>query len=129
MCGLQRRLPLQQRAEFLFELFLVEQLPAGDAIDLRAQFRDTVLIGELHFRLPSDQAGEHAVAEGEIGSGRDRPHAHDDQSSDHDPECDRADAHLAAAMHQRVVAVGPMQVAGHGGRRLGAALRRASAIR
>ena len=52
---LQRRLPLQQLLELLLELLLVEQLPAGDAVDLRAQFGDAVLVGELHFRLAADQ--------------------------------------------------------------------------
>ena len=32
--------------ELLLELLLVEQLPAGDAVDLRAQFGDAVLVGE-----------------------------------------------------------------------------------
>ena len=72
---LQRGLPLQQRVELLLELLLVEQLPAGDAVDLGAQFGDAVLVGELHFGLAADQAREHVVAEGEIGAGGDRPDA------------------------------------------------------
>ena len=33
--------------ELLLELLLIEQLPARRAVDLRAQFGDAVLIGEL----------------------------------------------------------------------------------
>ena len=102
--ALERRLPLQQRFELLLELLLIEQLPAGDAVDLRAQFGDAVLIGELHLGLAADQAGEHVVAEGEIGAGQDRPHRHDHQGSDHDPERHRPDAHLVAGMLQRIAA-------------------------
>ena len=92
----------------MFELFLVEQLPAGDAIDLRAQFGDAVLVGELHLGLAADQPGEHVLVEGEIGSGGDRPDRHDHQRADHDPERDRADADLASAVDQCVVAVGTL---------------------
>ena len=55
--------------ELLLELLLVEQLPAGDAIDLRAQLGDAVLVGELLLGLARDQPVEHVVAEGEIGRG------------------------------------------------------------
>ncbi len=102
---LERRLALQQFLQLLLELLLVEQLPAGDAVDLRAHLGDAVLIGELHLRLAADQAGEHVVAEGEIGAGRDRPDRHHDQRPDHDPERDRADADLTAAMLERVAAL------------------------
>ena len=104
--ALQRRLPLEQCVELLLELLLVEQLPAGDAVDLRAQFGDAVLIGELHFRLAADQPRQHVLAEGEIGAGRDRPDRHHHQRADHDPEGDRADAHLSAAMREGVVGIG-----------------------
>src|SRR5207244_3488190 len=70
---LQRDLPALDLFEPLLELLLVEQLPAGDAIDLRAQLGDAILIGELLFGLARDQAGEHVVVEGEIASGRQRP--------------------------------------------------------
>ena len=115
---LQYRLPLQQRVEFLLELFLVEQLPAGDAIDLRAQFGDAVLISELHLGLAPDQSGEHVLVECKISSGGDRPDRHDHQRADHDPERDGADADLASAVDQCVVAAAALQVARHGGSRL-----------
>ena len=44
----QRRLPAHDLLELLLELLLVEQLPAGDAVDLSAKFGDAVLVGELH---------------------------------------------------------------------------------
>ncbi len=114
-CGLS----LQQCVEFLLELLLVEQLAAGDAVDLRAQLGDAVFVGELHLRLAGDEAGEHVVVEGEIGSGHDRPDAHDHQRADHDPEQHGTDAHLAAAMHQHVVAGRAMDVARDSGGRTG----------
>ena len=52
---LQRCLPLQHLVELLLVLLLVEELTAGDAVDLRAQFRDPVLVGELHFGLACDE--------------------------------------------------------------------------
>ena len=61
--------------ELLLELLLVEQLPAGDAVDLRAQFGDAVFVGELHFGLTADQAREHVLVEREIGAGGERPDA------------------------------------------------------
>ena len=53
----QRRLPAQDLLELLLELLLVEQLAAGDAVDLRAQFRDAVLVGELLLLLAARSAG------------------------------------------------------------------------
>ena len=83
----------------MLELFLVEQLSAGDAIDLCAQLGDTVFVGELHLGLAPDQPGEHVVMEREISAGGDRPKRHDHQGADHDPERDGADADLASAVH------------------------------
>ena len=68
-------LPPHDLVELLVELFLVEQLPAGGAIDLGAQFGDAVLIGVLHLGLTRDQPGQDVVAEREIGGGRGRPQA------------------------------------------------------
>ena len=73
----QRRLPAHDLLELLLELLLVEQLPAGDAVDLRAKFGDAVLVGELLLLLPRDQPRQHVVVEGEIGPGRKRPAGHD----------------------------------------------------
>ena len=86
---LEHRLPLQQRVELLLELLLVEQLPAGDAVDLGAQFGDAVLVGELHLGLAADQPGQHVLVECEISAGGDRPDRHDHQRADHDPKRDR----------------------------------------
>ena len=107
---LQCSLPAQDRIELLLELLLIEELPAGNAIDLRAQFRDAILIGDLHMRLTRDQAGEHIVAEGKIASRQQRPRGHDDKRADHDPERQRTDPHLAAGMHERIVG-GPSRAA------------------
>ena len=52
--------------ELLVELFLIEQLPAGGAVDLGAQFGDAVLVGVLHLRLARDQPGQNVVAEEQI---------------------------------------------------------------
>src|SRR5262249_26954700 len=91
-------LPPHDLVEFLVELFLVEQLPAGGAIDARAQLRDAVLIGVLHLGLARDQAGEDIVAERKIGGGRRRPHAEQGDGANADPEHDRPEANLLAGM-------------------------------
>ena len=100
---LERGLPLRQLLELAVELLLVEQLPAGDAVDLRPHLGDAVLVGELHRGLAGDQARQHVVVEGEIGGGDAGPAGHDHQRADADPERDRADAHLPGAMAERVV--------------------------
>ena len=63
----QLRLSLQQFAYLCFHKLLVEQLPAGDAVDLRAQRRDAVLISLLHARLPRRGRPDQVVAQHEIG--------------------------------------------------------------
>ena len=88
----------------MLELFLVEELAARDAVDLRAQLRDAILVGESLFGVARDQAREHVVVEGEIGSGRKRPAPHDHEAANHDPEGDRAEAELAAGVAERVAA-------------------------
>ena len=115
---LQRRLPLQQAVEFFLELLLVEQLAAHDAVDLRAQFGDAILIGKLHLGLPADQPREDIVAKCEIGAGRDGPDGHDDKRADHDPERDRPYADLMSGMRERVAVVTSVQMPGHRGGRL-----------
>src|SRR5215831_2281659 len=97
---LQRRLPPQNLIELLLVLLLVEQLAAGKAVDPGAQLGDAILVGESNLRLACDQPSEYVFAEGEIGRGADGPHRHDHQRADHDPECDRSDAHLAAGMNE-----------------------------
>ena len=93
---------MHQPIEFLLELFLIEQLAAGGAIDLSAQFGDAVLIAELLLRLARDQRAQHVVAKGEVGRRRDRPAGHDHDGADRDPECDRPEPHLAPGMRNRI---------------------------
>ncbi len=88
---LERLLPAHDLVELLLELFLIEQLPAGDAVDLGAQLRDPVLVGELLFLLPGDEPRQHVVVEGEVGAGRERPAGHDHEAAHRDPEGDRSD--------------------------------------
>ena len=99
---LERRLAAGQIVELLLKLFLVEQLPAGGAVDLGAQFGDAVFVGELLVGLMRDQGAQHVVAEGEIGRRRDRPAGHDHKRPDADPECDRPEAHLTSGMGECV---------------------------
>jgi len=75
-------------------------LAAGELVDLAAQIGDAILIGVLHLRLAREQAGEHIVAEGEIGGGNSRPSGHHDQRADDGPERHRPDADLSSAMTQ-----------------------------
>ncbi len=108
-CGgarFQRGLAAHQVIELLLELFLVQQLAAGGAIDLRAQFGDAVFIGELLLGLARDQALEDIVAEREIGRGGDRPAGHDHDGADRDPECHRPEPDLPAGMRDRVAGAG-----------------------
>ena len=98
----QRGLAAHDLVELLVELFLIEQLAAGGAIDLGAQFGDPVFVGVLHLRLAGDQPGQNVVAEGEIGRGRRRPHAEHGHRADHDPERHRAEADLLAGMDQGI---------------------------
>ena len=100
---LQHALLAHDLFELLFELLLIQQLARGDAVDLRAQFRDAVLIGELHVRLAGDQPLQHVVMKGEIGAGQHRPAGHDHEAGDDEPEGDRSETDLAAAMNQGVV--------------------------
>src|SRR5262249_56167059 len=73
----EHALTAHQVVELLFELLLVEQLPAGRAIDLGAQFGDPILIGELLFGLTRDETAQHIVTEREIGCRGKRPDRHD----------------------------------------------------
>ena len=68
---LQHRLAAHDLFELLIELLLVEELAAGQAVDLRAQLGNAILVGVLHVRLAGDQPGQEIVAEGKIGGGRD----------------------------------------------------------
>ena len=98
----QRGLAPHDLVELLVELFLIEQLAAGGAVDLGAQFGDAVFIGVLHLRLAGDQAGQNVVAKREIGRGRRRPHAEHGHRADHDPEHDRPEADLLAGVDEGV---------------------------
>src|SRR6185312_17532776 len=59
--GFEYRLLAYDKVEFLFDLFLIEHLPAGDPVDLRAHVRDTIFVSELHLGLTRDEPGEHVV--------------------------------------------------------------------
>ena len=100
--GFQRGLAAHDLVELLVELLLVEQLAAGGAIDLGAQFGDAVFIGVLHLGLAGDQPGQNVVAEREIGRGRGRPHAEHGHRADHDPERHRAEPDLLAGVDDGV---------------------------
>jgi hypothetical protein len=60
----QGRLAAKDLVELMLVLLLVEELPARNPVDLRAQFGDAVLVAELHLRFARDQACQHVVAEG-----------------------------------------------------------------
>jgi hypothetical protein len=70
-------LAAHQVVEFLFELFLVEQLATGRSVDLSAQFRDAILISELLIRLAAYQRPQYVVTKCKVGCGRNRPHRHE----------------------------------------------------
>ncbi len=63
----QLRLPLEQLADLGLHQLLVEHLAAGDAVDLRAQRRDAVLIGLLQARLARRGRVDQVVPEHEVG--------------------------------------------------------------
>ena len=104
---LQGLLAADQVIDLLLDLLLVDELAAREPVDLGAQLGDAIFVGVLHLRLAGEQAGQHVVAEGEIGGGDDRPAGHDHECADDGPECDRPDAHLALAMAERPVALRP----------------------
>ena len=99
----QRGLAAQHLLELLLVLLLVEQLPAGEAIDPARAARRCGPRSRTASRPRGDQPRQHVVAEGEIGRRGDAPHRHDDQRADHDPEGDRAEPHLPAGMDEGVV--------------------------
>ena len=98
----ERGLAAHDLVELLVELFLIEQLAAGGAVDFGAQLRDAVFIGVLHLGLTGDQPGQNVVAKREIGGSRRRPHAEQHDRADNDPEHDRAEPDLLAGMHDGV---------------------------
>ena len=94
----QRGLATHDLVELLVELLLVQQLPAGSAIDACAQLSDAVLIGVLHLGLAGDQPRQHIVAEGEVSGGRRRPHAEQGDGANPDPEHHGGETHLLAGV-------------------------------
>ena len=98
----QRGLAAGKLLELSLELLLVEQLPAGGAIDLRAQFGEAVFVGELLLGLTRDEPSEHVVAEREIGRGRGRPARHDNDRPDGNPERHRAEPDLSPRVGDRI---------------------------
>ena len=65
----QLGLAVEQLGDLLFHQLLVEQLAAGDAVDLRPQRRDAVFIGLLDARLARRAGADQIVAQNEIGGG------------------------------------------------------------
>src|SRR5690606_19779639 len=65
----QLRLALQKLAHLALHELLVEQLAAGDAVDLRAQGGNPIFIGLLHPRLPRNRGADQVVAQDEVGGG------------------------------------------------------------
>src|SRR6188472_63223 len=98
----ERGLAAHDLVELLVELFLIEQLAAGGAVDFGTKLRDAVLIGVLHFGLAGDQPGQDVVAKREIGGSRRRPHPEQHDRTDNDPEYDRAEPDLLAGVHDGV---------------------------
>src|SRR3974377_1404264 len=94
----ESRLTAQNQFEFLLVLLLIEQLPAGNAVNLGAHLGDAILITELHFGLPGNEPGQYVLAEREISRRADCPHCHDGDGGDHPPECERSKSELMPAM-------------------------------
>ena len=62
----QLRLPRKKIVNFALEGILVQQLPAGDAIELGAGLCDTVLVGVPHFDLVGEIDAEHFVVKRQV---------------------------------------------------------------
>jgi hypothetical protein len=65
----QLALPFQKLCELGFHQMLIEQLAAGDPVDLRAQHGDAVFISLLHARLARRVGADQIVAQDQIGGG------------------------------------------------------------
>src|SRR5205085_9266203 len=102
----QRGVTADDLFELLIELFLIEELAAGGAIDFGAQLSDTIFVGVLHVSLAGDQACEDIIPKRKIGCSGGRPHAEHDDSADHDPEYHRSEPDLFAGVHQRIAGPG-----------------------
>jgi hypothetical protein len=107
----------------LLELLLIEQLPTDNAIDLRAQITDAILICKLHLGLMRDEAREHVVVERKVRRGSDRPHTHDDEGPDRDPKRYGAKPYLSSSMGQQIL----VTVVARPARRMGLPIRPRSA--
>ena len=70
MAGGKLRLAVQEFGDLLLHQLLVEQLAAGDAVDLGAQRRNAVLVGLLDARLASRARADQVVAQDEVGGGK-----------------------------------------------------------
>src|SRR5262249_41008367 len=60
-------LPFQQLGNLVLHELLVEELTAGDAVDLRPQRRDAILIGLLHASLARQVRTDQVIAQHEVG--------------------------------------------------------------
>ena len=63
----QFQLARQQFRDLAFHALLVKQLPAGDAVHLRPERRDTVFVGVPHARLAGDGGADEIITEDQIG--------------------------------------------------------------
>jgi len=82
-------------------LFLVQQLAAGDTIDLHAHFSYAILISKLHRGLARNQPREDVIMKCEIRCSDRRPDRHNDERTDDGPESDRAEAEVLTGMCER----------------------------
>jgi hypothetical protein len=65
----ERVLAGNQFGDLLLHQLLVEELPAGDTIDLRTQGGDAVLVGVLHAGLARHRRTDQVIAQHQIGCG------------------------------------------------------------
>src|SRR5262249_34889655 len=60
-------------------------------------------VSELLFLLAGDKSGQDIVMKGKIGTGRERPPGHDDETANGNPKREGAKPNLPAGMDQRIV--------------------------
>ena len=74
---LELRLAGQQFVNLALEGVLIEQLPAGHAVEFGARLGEAILVGVLHFGLTGGQGAEHVVVKGDIKHCRAAPQQRD----------------------------------------------------
>ena len=96
----QLRLARQQLAHLALHQLLVEQLAAGDAVDLGAQRGNAVLVGLLHARLAGRRGAEQVVAQHQVAGRQEVADGHRRErraGQGGDPRADREMPDLVAA--------------------------------